>query len=624
MTTPLQSVRAGSGVSPNWVNGRPITMSNADLNPADVGAMMKRANAAFSARHMSEAACHYREVLAVSPNDAHALHHLALACVHTNAIDDANAHIGLALKAAPERAELWEHAGLIAALKREYVHAEACYQRAIDITGSTATLHRNLADCLRQLGRLPEAKPHYKIAIDLEPELHHAIRALARISKELGEIDDAADYWLRTWLIDPTCLADGLDLIAALKNAGRRGEIDAIAEKMESIFASDPSALGELAHALICADCFHKAGRVGKRGLEVDPHNANLHHQVTYAFTLLGAFAEMRAHSIEAARLSPGNVFMQYNLATTHLRLGEFSEGWKQYKWQQRLPHSPPLDRPSSSEWHGERVKGCRFLLVGEQGCGDQIQFLRMADWLHREGAIVDVWVRVEIAELAWGANGVNAVWTEKPSVSYDYWCRMFRMPAYMRCDFTTLPIATRYLSAPDERVHQWRAYIGGIAPTHGRKRKRVGLVWAGDPNHGLDRYRSISLGALRPALEHARVTWFSIQKGEREREGEALAHELDFHTLGPVIANFSDTLAIVQTLDLVISVDTSVAHLAGAAGRPVWVLLPTCADWRWLANRTANPWYPSMRLFRQRVLGEWDTVVEEVRQALLEWCDAP
>jgi tetratricopeptide (TPR) repeat protein len=375
MTTPLQSVRAGSGVSPNWVNGRPITMSNADLNPADVGAMMKRANAAFSARHMSEAACHYREVLAVSPNDAHALHHLALACVHTNAIDDANAHIGLALKAAPERAELWEHAGLIAALKREYVHAEACYQRAIDITGSTATLHRNLADCLRQLGRLPEAKPHYKIAIDLEPELHHAIRALARISKELGEIDDAADYWLRTWLIDPTCLADGLDLIAALKNAGRRGEIDAIAEKMESIFASDPSALGELAHALICADCFHKAGRVGKRGLEVDPHNANLHHQVTYAFTLLGAFAEMRAHSIEAARLSPGNVFMQYNLATTHLRLGEFSEGWKQYKWQQRLPHSPPLDRPSSSEWHGERVKGCRFLLVGEQGCGDQSSF---------------------------------------------------------------------------------------------------------------------------------------------------------------------------------------------------------------------------------------------------------
>jgi tetratricopeptide (TPR) repeat protein len=349
MTTPLQSVRAGSGVSPNWVNGRPITMSNADLNPADVGAMMKRANAAFSARHMSEAACHYREVLAVSPNDAHALHHLALACVHTNAIDDANAHIGLALKAAPERAELWEHAGLIAALKREYVHAEACYQRAIDITGSTATLHRNLADCLRQLGRLPEAKPHYKIAIDLEPELHHAIRALARISKELGEIDDAADYWLRTWLIGPTCLADGLDLIAALKNAGRRGEIDAIAEKMESIFASDPSALGELAHALICADCFHKAGRVGKRGLEVDPHNANLHHQVTYAFTLLGAFAEMRAHSIEAARLSPGNVFMQYNLATTHLRLGDFLKagsnisGSRDYPTRRRLIVRPPL-----------------------------------------------------------------------------------------------------------------------------------------------------------------------------------------------------------------------------------------------------------------------------------------
>jgi hypothetical protein len=198
----------------------------------------------------------------------------------------------------------------------------------------------------------------------------------------------------------------------------------------------------------------------------------------------------------------------------------------------------------------------------------------------------------------------------------------MFSMPEYMQCDFTTLPIAIRYLSAPDERVHHWQAYIDGIAPINGRK--RVGLVWAGDPNHGLDCYRSIGLDALKPALDHSRVIWFSVQKGEREREGETLAREFDFHTLGPVIANFSDTLAIMQTLDLVISVDTSVAHLAGATGRPVWVLLPTCADWRWLANRTDSPWYPSMRLFRQRELGEWNTVVEEVREALLQWCDTP
>jgi hypothetical protein len=472
------------------------------------------------------------------------------------------------------------------------------------------------------LGRLVEAKIHYEKAVDLEPELHHSIRSLARISQELGETDNAANYWLKAWALEPTSLADGLHLIAALKTAGRRGEIDAVTEKMESFFASDAAALGEIAHALICANSFRRAGSVAKRGLEVDPHNANLHHQVTYSYTMLGAFAEMRAHSIEAARLSPDNVFMQYNLATTHLRLGEFSEGWKRYKWQQRLPDMSPSVRPSSPEWHGERVEGCMFLLVGEQGCGDQIHFLRMADWLHREGAIVDVWVRVEVAELARGANGVNAVWTEKPLVSYDYWCRMFSMPEYMRCDFTTLPIAVRYLSAPHERVHHWRAYIDGIAPINGRK--RVGLVWAGDPNHGLDCYRSIGLDALKPALDHSRVIWFSVQKGEREREGEALAREFDFHTLGPVIANFSDTLAVVQTLDLVIGVDTSVAHLAGAAGRPVWVLLPTCADWRWLANRNDSPWYPSMRLFRQRELGEWNTVVEEVREALLEWCDTP
>jgi tetratricopeptide (TPR) repeat protein len=595
-------------------------MSDTNIGRTDVDAMIEHANAAFSALRMSEAANHYRKVLAKRPNDAHSRHRLALACVHTNAIDEAAMHLGLALLADPERAELWEHAGLIAALKREYGHAESFYRRAIDIEGSTATLHRNLADCLRQSGRLAEAKEHYKKALDIDPDLRHAMRALARISKELGEANDAANYWLRAWSLDPTNLSDGLDVIRALDHLERRTEINAVAENMESLFASDATALNELAHVLIDARFFLAAARVAKRGLDVDPHNAGLHHKVAYSYTMLGAFAEMRVHSMEAARLSPDNAVMQYNLATTQLRLGEFSEGWKGYKWQLRLPQTPrPVHLPFP-EWKGEPVMGCTFLLVGEQGSGDQIQLLRMADWLHRQGATVDVWVRAELTELARGASGVNAVWSDTPSASYHYWCRMFGTPEFLQVDFTTLPIAMPYLSAMDDRVRHWRDYIDGIVPAHAREQKRVGLVWAGDPNHGHDCYRSIALDVLKPLLSHSGVSWFSLQKGTLEREGEALAHEFDFFALGPTISNFTDTLAIVQTLDLVITVDTSVAHLAGAAGRPVWVLLPTCADWRWLAKRTDSPWYPSMRLFRQRDLGEWRPVIDEVQDTLREW----
>ena len=147
-----------------------------------------------------------------------------------------------------------------------------------------------------------------------------------------------------------------------------------------------------------------------------------------------------------------------------------------------------------------------------------------------------------------------------------------------------------------------------------------MGVVWAGGPHHVLDRFRSIRLDALKPLFALPGTSWYSVQKGDREYESEALADEFDLHTLGPAIQDFTDTLAILETLDLLITVDTSVAHLAGAAGRPVWVLLPTCADWRWMVDRTDTPWYPSMRLFRQRELGQWDEVIEEVRNALREW----
>ena len=156
---------------------------------------------------------------------------------------------------------------------------------------------------------------------------------------------------------------------------------------------------------------------------------------------------------------------------------------------------------------------------------------------------------------------------------------------------------------------------------------KRVALVWVGNPTRALDRYRSIRLDVLKPLIALPRVSWYAVQKVKRERESEHLANELDVHTLGPAIEDFTDTLAILQTLDLLITADTSVAHLAGAAGLPVWTLVPACADWRWLTDRTDrtdSPWYPSMRLFRQRQLGEWDPVVQELKGALREWQAAP
>jgi len=329
---------------------------------------------------------------------------------------------------------------------------------------------------------------------------------------------------------------------------------------------------------------------------------------------------------MEVARLLPDTPHMQFHLAGVLLGLGEFEEGWKRYRWLYDLPDRQNEQvRPIFRERNGEPVAGCRFLLVGEQGVGDEIQFIRFAEWLHRQEATVDVLVSGPIAELAISMTGVHAVFTTMPSGPYDYWRHMLRMPEHMKREISMLPVAMPYLTAPPDKPRQWRARIDAISS--GRRHsnnRRVGVVWAGSPNHVLDRYRSIRLDALRPLFGLAGVTWYSVQKGNRERESESLAHEYDLHTLGPSINGFTDTLAILQTLDLLITVDTSVAHLAGAAGLPVWVLVPAYSEWRWLTSRTDSPSYPSMRLFRQQELGKRDPVVNEVQAALQVWRDAP
>jgi hypothetical protein len=195
-------------------------------------------------------------------------------------------------------------------------------------------------------------------------------------------------------------------------------------------------------------------------------------------------------------------------------------------------------------------------------------------------------------------------------------------MPEHMKLDLPMLPRATSYLRAEPAQAQRWQNRLDVIcaADARGPLGKRVGIVWAGNPAYGLDRYRSIPLREWLPVLQQAGVQWFALQKGEAQNEAVARRADIRMHRLGPEIGTFADTLAIVQSLDLVITVDTAVAHLAGACGTPVWVLVPTFTDWRWMTERDDSPWYPSARLFRQRELGRWDTVLDEVARALRDF----
>ncbi|MFX1672955.1 tetratricopeptide repeat-containing glycosyltransferase family protein [Paraburkholderia sp. A2WS-5] len=560
----------------------------------------------------------YQDVLAVQPRHVHALHRTALAHFRGDERSLARDFLERALNVAPERAELWEHRGLIAALAGEHVMAEACYHRAIALSGGAASLHRNLGDVLKLAGRRGEACAHYEKALGFDPALHHAVQRLGTLSLEDGRREEAVNYLRRAWTLGAARLVDGIALINVLSQRGHIEEADAQIALMRTTFAADPRALDALAFCLNELHRYEKAREVAMQGLAVDAGSAGLHHNAAYASNMLGDHVRMRQHSFEAARLKPDDAHLQFNVAVSLLRDGEFEDGWRHYRWHERLPQNSTLAQPGFPEWSGEPVAGQRFLLLGEQGLGDQIQSLRYADWLQCQGAAVDVWVGEALAGVAACASGVVRVWTTLPPGPYDYWCRMFRFPDHMRLATSMLPLAMPYLGAPSQVIERWRERIVGLTGANSRKRC-VGLVWAGNPDYEFDRYRSIALSALHPLLARSEVAWFALQKGAAQTDIETLPSGIDMTPLGPEIANFTDTLAIVQSLDLVITVDTSVAHLAGAAGVPVWILLPTCTDWRWMTGRSDTPWYPSARLFRQRELGRWDDVIEEVGEALDE-----
>jgi len=410
------------------------------------------------------------------------------------------------------------------------------------------------------------------------------------------------------------------DLAASMKSAV--GDLSRALELLRETFERDPASLRKIAYAFNAADCFREGLSFAKYGLRIDPNDAQLHHLAARALSITGNVEACRFHSEQAARLMPSSPLLQYHYANTLLRLGDYEEGWKRHRWYYAMPgKEKELVFPPFREWRGEPVAGTSFLLVGEQGRGDEIQFLRFAHWLERHGATVDVLVSAEVAPLAASVTAVRHVYISIPPGPYTYWCHMFKVPECMRLDLAMLPVATHYLRAPLVKVNDWRRRIQSFSTkgAHARSR-RIGFVWSGSPQHGLDRFRSISIETLRPLFSLQGSVWFSLQKGREENGADKIARRAEVYSLGSLIHDFSDTLAAMYSMDLIITVDTSVAHLAGAAGIPVWVMIPACSDWRWLSRRTDSPWYPTMRLFRQRELGNWHCVIDEVRDALVKW----
>ncbi|MFZ1014419.1 MAG: tetratricopeptide repeat-containing glycosyltransferase family protein [Terracidiphilus sp.] len=460
-----------------------------------------------------------------------------------------------------------------------------------------------------QAGRLDEAKRLYLevLAIDVghAPSLH----GLGLIAQDSGNFDVAVSMMRRAIAADSQDTAYRFSLGAVLQARG--GYDDALAVFRDVLHLDREHLLARfrVGNVLQLQNRLDEAIAEYQHILEMKPDAHDAQFNIANVLRLQGKLTEARVHYERALAMDPGNVDTLWNLGLLDLLEGNYAAGWPNYEMRHRRP-THGLRAFPEPQWKGEPLQGKRILLHAEQGLGDTLQFLRYVSRVIAAGGQTILDVPGTIQRLATAIPGVaEVVATGETIPPFDVQCPLMSLPLAFQTSLDSIPGAVPYLSIPEDAK---RAAIRRPWPAQGL---RVGLVWGATPRFFEDSDRSIPLAFFEPVLATQGAHFFSLQMGPSADQLDKLQAPLT--DLREAIGDFADTAALVAHLDLVITVDTSVAHVAGGLGKPTWVLLPFSPDWRWLIDREDSPWYPTARLFRQPRPRDWESVMKRVRSEL-------
>jgi tetratricopeptide (TPR) repeat protein len=509
-------------------------------------------------------------------------------------------------------------AGLVASLlnrgnhlmdRGELAEAIKAYRELTTLVPQFGPAYRNLALALEQDGKLAEALSACRRAVALQPNDLEAYLAMAKVLIRLERIDQAVSMYELAALAAPGRSDVQANLAAALARQGRLEEAAAACERAIDLSPQNVGAYINL--GVIRSRNGDQEGAVEayRKAISIDPNSSKALTNLGVALSSLGKAEAAIEASGRAVELRPLDAELHYNHAMLLLLSGDLEAGFREFEW--RLSHPAPKFRPRSFDvprWQGENRQGRTLLIHAEQGLGDSLHFVRFVRRTAATGGPVVLQVQTPLTELLRGSLDVTVISADEPVPRFDLHVPMMSLPHVLGTTLATIPAEVPYLKAAPARVAEWREKLRGYSGV------KVGVVWAGSPGHRHDSMRSLPAEMVLARLSIPGVQLYSLQKEPRAADSPALEQLTGkVVDLAPSLATFADTAAAVSAMDLVISVDTAVAHLAGALGKPTWILLPHILDWRWLYERVDTPWYPTARLFRQRRSGDWASVLDRL-----------
>jgi Tfp pilus assembly protein PilF len=459
-------------------------------------------------------------------------------------------------------------------------------------------------------------------AVRLSPSDPALLNNLGLAFHDCGDYDEAIRVYESTLALVPASGAVYYNLGNTVRAKGDPAGAVTLYQKALSHGTDVPEVYNNLGLAWQECGCPDRAHEAFRTALKRNPHYVPAGLNYGYALIQGARPEEAEAALRSVLRNQPDCVDAHWLLSHALLLQGKYEEGWPEYEWRwQKMSAASYRRTDPARRWTGGEIPGARrILLYAEQGLGDAIQFIRFAPLVEARGGKVAVECHRELVSLFRHVEGVSEVYARGEEIpETDVECPLLSLPGVLGTTRDTIPAAVPYVWPDRSRVERWRDRC-----VDGSGRARVGLVWAGNPGHRNDANRSLPPEHLGAFAGCEGVQLFSLQKGEGGDMRLVKPSGLALEELGPALQDVEDTAAVMVHMNLIITVDTAVAHLAGAMGKPVWLLVPYSPDWRWMLGRDESPWYPTMKLFRQGEPGSWGAVIARVLAELKIWRDSP